>query len=87
MRSFEKNIFELSFSENMFSDFVFSSIDERDCFDVFIDEMICIDDKFILDELLSNLVRKIESVFAELEEIRHFDIFVFFIDKYFEIRS
>ena len=77
---------ELSFSENMFFDFVFSSIDERDCFDIFIDKTICIDDEFIFDELLSNFVKKIESVFAEFEKIRHFDILVFFIDKYFEIK-
>ena len=78
---------ELSSSEDMFSDFVFSSVDERDCLDVFIDEMICIDDEFILDELLSDFVRKIESVFAELEKICHFDTFVFFIDRYSEIKS
>ena len=78
---------ELSFSEDMFFDLVFNSIDERDCLDVFIDEMICIDDEFILDELFSNLVREIESDFAEFERIRHFDTLVFFIDKYSEIRN
>ena len=78
---------ELSFSEDMFSDLVFNSVDERDCLDVLIDEMICIDDEFILDELFFDLVREIESVFAELEEVRHFDTFVFFIDRYSEIKS
>ena len=56
----------------MFFNFVFNSIDERDCFDVFIDEMICIDDKFIFDEF-SNFVKEIESVFAEFEKFRHFN--------------
>ena len=78
---------ELSFNENMFFDFVFNSIDERDCFDVFINEMICIDDEFILDELFSNFVKEIENVFAEFKKIRHFDTLVFFIDKYFEIKN
>ena len=87
MKSFEENMIELSFNEDIFSDFVFSSIDERDCLDVFIDEVICIDDECILDELLSNLVREIENVFAKFEKVRHFNTLVFFIDRYSEIKS
>ena len=59
MRNFEKNNIDITFCENMFFDFVFNSIDENRCFDIFIDEMIDIDNEFVFDELFSNLVKKI----------------------------
>ena len=59
-KSFEKlKKIEITSRENMFSDFVFNSINKRRCFDILVNEMICVNNEFILDELLSNLVKRI----------------------------
>ena len=86
MKIFKKNDIDVTFCENMFFDFFFNSIDENCDFDIFVNEMIDIDNEFIFDELFSNFVKKIENVFIEFEKIRHFHIFVFFIDERIEIR-
>ena len=86
MKNFEKNDIHVTFCENMFFDFFFNSIDENCDFDIFVNEMIDIDNEFIFDELFSNFVKKIENVFIEFEKIRYFHMFVLFIDKRNEIR-
>ena len=44
----------------MSSSFVFNSVDDRRCFRVLVCEMIDVDNEFILDELLSDFVKKSE---------------------------
>ena len=87
MKNFEKCDIDSTFNENMFFNFVFNSIDERRCFNIFVDEMIDIDNKFIFCELLSNFIKEIRNIFIEFRKVRHFDIFIFFENKQIEIEK
>ena len=87
MKIFEKCDIDFTFNENMFSNFVINSIDERRCFDIFVNEMIDIDYEFIFCELFSNFIKEIRNIFIEFRKIRHFDIFIFFENRQIVLRA